>query len=331
MTHPTVSVIMPVYNGADYLREALDSIFAQTFEQFELIVIDDGSTDSSEEILKQYSDSRLRLFFQPNSGLAATLNRGIELAQGQYIARMDQDDISRPERFAKQVAFLEKNPRCALLGTWAEIWEVRVKTERIHAHPTDNATLRFELLFNNPFAHSSVMLRREAVMQVGGYSTDPSRQPPEDYELWSRLARHYELANLPEVLHIYREIPRSMSRAGVSPFLLKLLVICAENIAWASNDSPDNPDVRNIPALFHSAWERVEGRPDIFAMRRILKRANPEQHSRFFKIAQARLLSSVARYWEVQPDDVWQKKLITLARRGYQHIKRTQNFEEAKQ
>ncbi len=94
MTEPVISVVMPVYNGAEYLREALDSILAQTFEDFEFIVIDDGSKDFSLEIVQQYDDGRLRMFMQSNQGLAATLNRGIELAHGKYIARMDQDDIS---------------------------------------------------------------------------------------------------------------------------------------------------------------------------------------------------------------------------------------------
>lgn len=298
MNSPLVSVILPVYNGEVYLREAVDSILAQTWREFELIAIDDGSADSSVDILQQYTDDRMRVFSHSNRGLAATLNRGIELARGKYIARQDQDDISRPDRFAKQVAFLEAQPACALLGTWAEIRQDRKLRKRFHRHPTDNATLQFELLFNNPFVHSSVMIRKSALEKVGGYTTDLARQPPEDYELWSRIARCCEVANLPKLLVVYREVHGSMSRVGPSPFRERLIKICIENIAWASDRDWNDPSIQNIALLTHTMQVQnldfLQGQPDFEMMREILYRAAsrlspPEKRNQLLKKADQHL------------------------------------------
>jgi glycosyltransferase involved in cell wall biosynthesis len=268
-----VSVLLPVYNGAEYLVEAINSILAQTFQDFELIVINDGSTDASSEIVRSFHDKRIAFYQQQNQGLAATLNRGIEISRGKYIARQDQDDISMPERLAEQVKFLELHPDCGMVGTWAEIWVGEEKTKRTHQHPCDNLALQYELLFNNPFVHSSVMLRRSALDRVGGYSTDRNRQPPEDYELWSRIARCYEVRNISKTLLVYREVPHSMSRSGVSPFLNHLITISAENIAWAANLPSDDPAPINIAALVHNVKDRLIGEPDFRSMANVLRKA----------------------------------------------------------
>ena len=139
----------------------------------------------------------------------------------------------------------------------------RQKTERTHDHPADNAALQFELLFDNPFVHSSMMLRKSALDIVGGYTKDPVRQPPEDYELWSRIARLYKVANLTERLTIYREVPRSMSRASLNPFAEKVLLISAENLAHAAGDMRPVQAHRDIAALTHRAFHAVSENPDI--------------------------------------------------------------------
>jgi glycosyltransferase involved in cell wall biosynthesis len=234
MNTPLVSVLMPVYNGAADLRRALDTVLGQTFRDFEVIAINDGSKDESAALLDAVDDPRVRVIHQDNMGLAATLNRGLAMARGGLIARQDQDDLSHPERFAKQVAYLNAHPDCILLGTAAEIWVGDEPTERSHDHPTEHALLAFDLLFNNPFVHSSVMMRRDSVLGIGGYTTDKSRQPPEDYELWSRLARKGRVANLPERLLVHREVPQSMSRTGPNPFLDRLVSLSAENLAFAN-------------------------------------------------------------------------------------------------
>jgi hypothetical protein len=324
---PAVSVVLPVYNCPHYVGAAIESTLAQTSADFELIVIDDGSRDETPAVLRRYTDPRIRLVTQENRGLAATLNRGIELARGRYIARQDQDDISLPERLAKQVAYLDAHAKCALIGTWAEIWHEGARTERAHRHPSDNSTLKFELLFNKPFVHSSVMIRKSALERVGAYSTDRNRQPPEDYELWSRIAREYEVANVPELLHRYREVEGSMSRDGPSPFLNHLVTICAENIASAAGADPSDPHVTNIAALSHSAEHRVQGKPDFAAMRRILRLAaqgvaGSADRERFASEADRRI--DVLRYRVLQRSYPlgWRRRLIDLAARAARKILR---------
>jgi glycosyltransferase involved in cell wall biosynthesis len=255
--NPTVSILLPVYNGAAHLRESLDSMLQQTYQDFELIIIDDGSRDESPRIIQSVHDHRIRFYRQDNRGLAATLNRAIELSRGEYLARQDHDDVSLPHRLEKQLRYLVAHPHCGLVGTWAEIVSGAEKTGRAHKHAAENYCLKFDLLFDNPFVHSSVMLRKSAVEAVGTYSTDPSRQPPEDYELWSRLSRKWEVANIPEVLHIYREIPTSLSRAGVSPFRNRVIDISAENLQWLLEDAATGSTIHDLAALNHAAYSRV--------------------------------------------------------------------------
>lgn len=266
MNNPLVSVLMPIYNGAADLGKALDSVLSQTFRDFEVIAINDGSKDDSAGLLNAVDDPRVRVIHQDNMGLAATLNRGLSMARGALIARQDQDDLSHPERFARQVAFLQSNPECVLLGTAAEIWIGDEPTDRAHDHPTEHALLVFDLLFNNPFVHSSVMMRRDAVLALGGYTTDKDRQPPEDYELWSRLARHGRVANLPERLVVYREVPHSMSRVGPNPFLDRLVTLSAENLGFSNDLDQLDSIMQDVAALTHSAFHRLSRRPDIRAM-----------------------------------------------------------------
>ena len=272
MTSPLVSVVLSVRNGEVDLRNAIESIQTQTFRNLELICINNGSTDQTAAILDGINDPRVRVFHQEDKGLAAALNRGIFLSRGRYIARQDHDDLALPTRIEKQVSFMEAHPDCALVGTWAEIWAGDRRTERAHDHPADDAVLKFELLFNNPFVHSSVMLRKSALDDVGGYSIDQDRQPPEDYELWSRLSRRFQVANLPERLTIYREVPTSMSREGMSPFLWRLVLISAENLATVTGVATDDRH-RDIAALVHGTYEFLSREPDIEGMCQIIRDA----------------------------------------------------------
>ncbi len=272
-TPPLVSVVLSVHNGAADLPGAIDTILRQTFSDFELIAIDNGSTDGTAAVLDGLRDPRVRVVHQDDMGLAAALNRGIALARGSYIARQDHDDWAKPTRLEKQVAFLEAHPDHALVGTRAEIWVEDRKTGRAHDHPTDNAALQFELLFNYPFVHSSMMLRKSALDAVGGYSTNRSRQPPEDYELWSRLARHYQVANLPERLTVYREVPSSLSRSGPNPFREKLVLISSENLAHATGCTTPEQCHRDAAALTHKAYRMMSRKPDIEEMCRAVAEA----------------------------------------------------------
>jgi glycosyltransferase involved in cell wall biosynthesis len=276
--YPLVSVVMSVYNGAADVSRAIESILNQSFSNFEFIVIDNGSfKDDTRGVLRSYDekgDSRLRIVeLDQNIGLSGALNYGISLARGEFIARQDHDDISKPSRLEKQVAFMNLHPSCGLLGTRAEIWSGDEPTNRAHDHPTSNIELQVALLGNNPFVHSSVMFRRSIFEEVGRYTTNPFRQPPEDFELWSRIARVSSVANLPERLLIYREIANSMSRDNDNPFLEKLIMICSENIAYAAGLSQPNRISTDTAALLHGAHERISKLTEVDQIVNLIKLA----------------------------------------------------------
>jgi len=201
MPTPAVSVVMSVYNGLPYLEEAVGSVLHQTFEDFEFIIINDGSTDGSGAVLERMGgqDSRIRLFHQENQGLAAALNRGIDAARGPYIARMDDDDISFPKRLERQVQFLDAHPEVGVLGTQISSIDAEGNAHPSYwALPTTPGLTAWRTLFRCSLCHPAVMMRREVVTQVGGY--DASLQAGQDTELWSRLVLRTRLQSLPEVL-----------------------------------------------------------------------------------------------------------------------------------
>jgi glycosyltransferase involved in cell wall biosynthesis len=204
---PRVSVLLPVYNAAAFLRPAIDSILGQSFADFALLVLDDGSIDDSAAIAAGYGDPRIRILpTAQNQGLARTLNRGLAAARGELVARQDGDDVSHRERLARQAALLDADPRLALVGTQVDvIGEDGAPTGRQLRFPCDDSRLRRQLRLRNCFAHTAVMFRRAVIAGLGGY--DPSFRYCQDFALWSRLAaapEHHGLANLPEVLGYYR-------------------------------------------------------------------------------------------------------------------------------
>jgi glycosyltransferase involved in cell wall biosynthesis len=204
--NPMISVLMSVYNGEKYLRPAVDSILCQSFQDFEFIIIDDGSTDRSSEILASYEakDSRIRIIKTPNQGLTKSLNLGLTYCQGRYVARMDADDLSLPDRFAKQVAFLDKSNETVAVGTGVEFIDedgeaLGVRERRITHEELEKAHLSG---LSGRIMHPSVMLRATAVMEVGGYREDLSAA--QDYDLFLRLGEIGRIGNLPDVLLRYR-------------------------------------------------------------------------------------------------------------------------------
>jgi Glycosyl transferase family 2 len=206
----TLTVLMAARNAEKALREAVDSVFAQSFEDFELIVVDDGSDDRTADILESYDDERLRVLHNERSlGLAASLNRGLARSQGRYLARQDADDCSRPDRFAKQVSFLDNNPEVALAGSWYRTIDDSGAVLAELELPADATTLRWHLLYYCPFVHSAVTIRRQALTDSGGF--DESFAYSCDYDLWSRIARRSLVANIPEHLVDYRLSPASMT------------------------------------------------------------------------------------------------------------------------
>ena len=211
MDPPKVTVLMSVYNGEKYLKEAIESILNQTFRDFEFIIINDGSTDSTSAILTRYQqkDARIRIYSQENQGLVASLNRGCQLARGEYIARMDADDISLPERLAKQVAYMEANTEVGVLGTWMECINAKGIPHRKVRTPTTPSLIRWYLLFGCCMVHSSILMRRDVIEQVGFYRSEALHV--EDYDLWTRASLITELANLPEIQLRYRVCEDSIS------------------------------------------------------------------------------------------------------------------------
>lgn len=208
---PLISVVMPVYNAEKYLVEAIDSILEQTYKNFEFLIINDGSTDSSSIIIDTYAkqDSRIIHVRNQNQGISLSLNHGITLAKGKYIARMDADDISLADRFEEQIKFMEKNQNIGVCGTWVDlIGEIRAGEYK--RHPVSDEELKVRLLFSVCFVHPSVIIRRELLIRTNNFY-DPNYTSAQDYELWSRLKDCTQFANIPKTLMKYRVLSNSVS------------------------------------------------------------------------------------------------------------------------
>jgi glycosyltransferase involved in cell wall biosynthesis len=213
VTAPVVSVVLPVYNAEQYIAAAVQSVLDQTFKDFEFIIIDDGSTDRSTEILQVLArkDPRIKLISRPNTGYVIALNEALAMARGEFIARMDADDICLPTRFEKQVAYLRANPDVVLLGTHVAQMDVAglvigPMPDVAFGHEAINEAL---LRRGWPIVHPAVMMRTDAVRKVGGYVVEYC--PNEDHDLFLKLGEVGQLENLPEVLVHYRKHDASQS------------------------------------------------------------------------------------------------------------------------
>lgn len=210
MNEPAVTVLMPVHNAAPFVRAAIDSMLAQSWTDFELLVIDDGSTDGSLAAVRSVDDPRLRVVEQkPNQGIVRTLNAGLGLARGRYVARMDADDLSLPDRLRLQCGFLDAHPEVGLCGGNFEKTGDESGPGWIRFF--DNDALQVSLLFENPFCHPTVMMRRDVLTRHGVLYPDDSPHA-EEYALWTRLARLTRFANLPDTVLRYRVHARQVSR-----------------------------------------------------------------------------------------------------------------------
>lgn len=204
----TVSVLMPAYNAAEHIREAIDSILEQTFTDFEFLIINDGSTDNTVDIISEYDDPRIKLVHNDgNKGLIYSLNYGLEIAQGKYIARMDADDIAMDTRLEKQVRFLEDNPDTSILGT---AFIFMGTPHEIH-HPNYNEEIRIKLLDDGAFAHPTVMMRKDSI-DSNNIRYNGDYKYIEDYQFWVEAAiKNLKMANLDEVLLQYRQHSNQVS------------------------------------------------------------------------------------------------------------------------
>lgn len=208
---PRISVLLPVYNGQRYIRAAIDSILGQTFRNFELLIIDDGSTDSTADIVNSFNDSRIRIVRNKNRlKLSGALNKGMDLSRGEYVARMDADDICLPQRLAVQAAYMDSHPEVGICGSHTRIFGM--KKLEVHRAPLGRERVRAHMMFDNPFVHPAVMLRKPFFDRHGlRYNGD--YYPTEDYELWSRALRYFPGDNIDRVLLKYRLHADSMTRS----------------------------------------------------------------------------------------------------------------------
>jgi len=207
-----VSVVMSVYNGEEYIKETINSILDQTFQNFEFIIIDDGSRDNTSEILKEYKkkDKRIKVItLAENLGLTKALNKGIKAASGEYIARIDCGDIALPERLKVQVQFLDDHQDISAVGSWANIIDKDGKVTAQLKYPTSYEDIRRVILAYNPFIHPSLMFRREVFEKIGLYNE--SLRYAQDYDLMLRIVAKLKAVNLPKVLLNYRVIDESIS------------------------------------------------------------------------------------------------------------------------
>ena len=256
---PRVSVLMPVFNGARFLRPALESVLAQSYRSFELIAVDDGSTDDTPAILAAVTDSRVHVLRNDvNSGLVASLNRGLAAATGELIARQDADDLAHPERFAQQVQFLDAHSDVAVVGTWYRKIDEADNELGTREPPGEHLPLRWALLFVCPFLHGSVMFRRREVMeQVGMY--DATALHAEDYDLWSRAALRFRVANIAEYLESYRVLRDSITAVhGAQPPAARR--VRAANVAAIATESDDRfteAELDDVGELALGDWRRV--------------------------------------------------------------------------
>lgn len=213
-----VSVLMPVYNAAPYLREAIDSILAQTFTDFEFLVINDGSTDTSEEIITSYDDQRINyLKNEQNQGLVNTLNIGIEAAQGEYIARMDADDISLPARFSRQVDFMDQHPQVGACGTAYRYFGEVEETKWL---PPDYRQAFTLLSSTSCLGHPTSLIRR-SVLQHYNIRYEKEYEYAEDYALWIRIGQVSHLCSLSELLLLYRWHSSNKSKTDSNALLAR--------------------------------------------------------------------------------------------------------------
>lgn len=241
MPEPLISVVMPVFNGAEFVDEAVRSIRAQTFRNLELICVDDGSTDTTLEKLRVHAaaDPRVRVIEQNHGGVIAALHRGFAEARGRLIARMDSDDVSVPSRLERQLDFLAANPSVILVGGCVEVTDAAGRVLARVSVPTQPAEIRERLRRGNCMVHPTVLFRRE-VLEIGGFRQ--AYLDAEDYDMWLRLSERADLANLDVVVLRYRRHRNSVSH--LHPVQQALSALCARRAAQLRSEGKEDPSER---------------------------------------------------------------------------------------
>ena len=248
---PHVSIVMAVYNGSEYLRLAMESVFSQSFESFEFIIVDDCSTDDTAQIIRSFEDSRVVYSRNAeNIGQTASLNVGLARAQGELVARIDADDVWYPQKLTRQCEFMASHPEVTVCGTWADRIDARGAVVGTFSPPTDPIEIRYRLLWGSPVCHVSVVMRRAAILECGGYL--PGYRFAADYALWSQLLREgHSIVNLPLKLTGFREMPETFGTANkLGPAGDESAEIIRLNAAAIADLSLDQRQCRSIALLF---------------------------------------------------------------------------------
>lgn len=244
---PVVTVLMAVHNGAAFLREAIESILGQTLSDFEFVIVNDASTDDTRTIIQSYSDRRIHLVENTTTiGLAASLNRGLGVAKGTYIARMDCDDVSFTHRLERQVQFLETHQDICVCGSWAELIDEANRPQGLRRKPTGDE-IRAGYWLTSPIIHPSAIIRRA---QLGNLEYDVSLSCAQDYDLWFRIAQRCKVDNIPETLLRYRIHAESVSSQQRAQQLQNTYAIFVRHTGITGISYED------FLALIHASYDR---------------------------------------------------------------------------
>jgi len=233
--NPKITVLMPVYNCELYIRESIESILNQTFDDFEFLIIDDASTDKTLDIIKTYDDKRIKVIKKTsNTGLTNSLNYGLSIAKGEYIARMDGDDISLIERFAKQVFFLDRNPDTVLCGSFFKI----IGTDEIITVPENHEDIKLAMLKACCIGHPTVMIRK-SYLDKFSLMYDVNKEPTEDYDFWTKLLKVGKLYNIQEILLNYRvhdsQVSKKRNLQQIN-MAIEIKINLLNNLGFVKND-----------------------------------------------------------------------------------------------
>jgi glycosyltransferase involved in cell wall biosynthesis len=313
MTAPKVSVLMTVYNGTTYLREAMDSIVGQKFDDFEFVVVDDGSRDASVRIIQSYSDPRIRLIVNPrNVGQTPALNIGLRACRGRYIARMDADDIAFPDRLAAQSALLDAKPEVGIVGGAMWIIDSRGRRVDFAYQPESDLAIRLTSLTRNPFHHPTVMLRAD-VLSRHGLEFDEQYQANQDYDLWTRLLPLTQAANLPNAVLAYRIHGTNISVTRVDEQQRTSIDFCARRQLDELGRVVLSPETTY--AIFDAIHgSRISGRPRISNIAPMIRELT-DLGEKFLAANRGKDTRQARRYLAAMALRAWIVKSMPLSRR----------------
>lgn len=251
MTGPFLSVVIPVLNEEEIIERSLVSLKRQTYRNFEVVLIDDGCTDNTIDIARNVGVNELSVVKGPGLGLAEALRIGVDASKGEIIVRQDADDFSLPARLERQVHFMQENPECVVVGTWAATFDEKGVRCGITRAPTKDSAIRLRLTLEVGFAHASVAIRRSALLACGNYQGPKESPYPEDFDLWSRLQHQGELANIPEILVGFTSRPDGVTRKNSLTIGEQAGAIAARNLASFLNETEEHDRMRRLLTRYY--------------------------------------------------------------------------------